>query len=136
MRTHPKIILLLIAVLVFASGCKTTPRPKPTTADSPTLADFKHRVTVTRNQLNSIVAAAQAVADRNFAHPNSLIDIQYSLQPGFAEELLNRSGGLAAAGQALLLDRLRHVGLDERRREPRPQLLWLLHDLQPELRGW
>jgi len=97
MKKHVITGLLLVAAFAVPSGCFTTGQRITTTADLAPLADFIRRVTVAHRQLDGIVASAETAADRKIAHPDALIDIQYSLQPAFAEELLNRSGGLAGA---------------------------------------
>jgi len=63
----------------------------------PSLRDFTARVEGAKAQLPLIIQAAEAAATRKVAHPDALLDITYSLQSSFAEELLNRSGGLAGA---------------------------------------
>jgi len=63
----------------------------------PTLRDFAGRVEVAKAQVPLIIKAAEAAATRKVAHPEALLDITYSLQSSFGEELLNRSGGLAEA---------------------------------------
>jgi uncharacterized phosphosugar-binding protein len=61
------------------------------------LRDFTGRVAVAKTQLPTISEAAVAAATRKVAHPEALINVTYAPQPSFAEELLNRSGGLAEA---------------------------------------
>jgi hypothetical protein len=63
----------------------------------PSLRDFMRRVEVARTQIPDIIRCAEAAAARKAAHPEALLNIPYSRQPSFAEELLNRSGGLAEA---------------------------------------
>ncbi len=60
-------------------------------------SDFKRRVEVSAVQLPRIVAAAEAAAARKAENPEALLNITYHRQPSFAEEMLNRSGGLAGA---------------------------------------
>lgn len=59
--------------------------------------DFKKRVAVAEAQMPRIVAAAEAAAARKAKYPEALLNITYHRQPSFAEEMLNRSGGLAGA---------------------------------------
>lgn len=65
--------------------------------NAPTLLDFSRRVEVAEAQLPRIIEAAEAAAARKVAHPDALLNITYRRQSSFAEELLNRSGGLAGA---------------------------------------
>ncbi|MHB9106563.1 MAG: hypothetical protein ACYDCO_05845 [Armatimonadota bacterium] len=85
-RRVTMLLVLLLAGLCFAA--ETLP---------PSLRDFTARVEVSRAQLPLITRAAEAAAARKVAHPDALLNITYHLQPSFAEELLNRSGGLAEA---------------------------------------
>ena len=89
-RVSAMLLLLLPAGACFAASKGAAKQP-------PSLSDFAQRVEVARAQVPHIVAAAEAAAARKVAHPEALLDITYSLQPSFGEELLNRSGGLAEA---------------------------------------
>ena len=62
-----------------------------------TLRAFQRRIAHARADLPNVILAAQAVADRMIEQPDTLIDVPYGPQETFAEELLNRSGGLAVA---------------------------------------
>ena len=101
---------LLIATLLAltAMGCVHDPRvtaapsaaamAEVAVAPPPaTLTRFVDRVSVSRRQLRRITAAAEAAAKRKADHPEALVNLTYSLQPAFGEDLLNRSGGLAGA---------------------------------------
>ena len=89
-RVSAVVVCLLLAGVCFAAD---TPAQTP----PPSLRDFAARVEVARAQVPLIIKAAEAAAARKVAHPDALLNITYSLQSSFAEELLNRSGGLAEA---------------------------------------
>lgn len=59
------------------------------------LAAFERRLDVAGTRLPDVVRAAEAAARRVVDHPRALITVPYADQPSFAEEVLNRSGGLA-----------------------------------------
>ncbi|MCX5660482.1 MAG: hypothetical protein NTW19_12275 [Planctomycetota bacterium] len=61
------------------------------------LAEFDRRVDVARDQLALVEKAADAAAQRIVAHNDALINVPYAPQGTFAEEILNRAGGLAQA---------------------------------------
>jgi len=61
------------------------------------LAEFSAREAFAREQLPAIITAAEAAAGRIVGHPNALINVPYGEQQTFAEEILNRAGGLANA---------------------------------------
>ena len=63
----------------------------------PTLREFAARMKETQAVDAAILKSAEAAADRTIANPKMLIDVPYGLQGWFAEELLNRAGGLANA---------------------------------------
>ena len=87
--------LFAVFVLPVLTGvCFAAP---PVKSLPPSLRDFIGRVDVARAQMSTIIEAAEAAAARKTAHPEALMDITYSLQSSFAEEMLNRSGGLAEA---------------------------------------
>ena len=58
---------------------------------------FEIRLADVRAGLPSILRTAEASADQTIRATNLLITVPYGLQQTFAEELLNRSGGLANA---------------------------------------
>lgn len=64
---------------------------------APALLDFMDRAKVAEAQLPLIIEAAEAAAARKIKNPEALLNLTYHRQPSFAEELLNRSGGLAGA---------------------------------------
>jgi len=84
-----------LACLALAGICLAADAPGPVLP--PSLRDFIGRVEVARGQVPAIIKAAEAAAARKVAYPEALITMPYALQPSFAEELLNRSGGLAGA---------------------------------------
>jgi uncharacterized phosphosugar-binding protein len=63
----------------------------------PTLREFAARMKATAGEDKAIIASAERAAERTVANPGMLIDMPYGLQGWFAEELLNRAGGLANA---------------------------------------
>jgi hypothetical protein len=108
--------LLILPLLICCVACSTvreadqpgTPIPgQPDAPDSgakstrfadPVLNAFSGRLELTRKtNLPIILAAAQASATRVLDHPNACISVPYGLQSTFAEEILNRAGGLANA---------------------------------------
>ena len=94
--------LLLLPVLAPAARAVPTvgdagsrviiPTPAPAV-----LADFQAQRHFSERNLPAVVAAAEAVAKRMVAHPKALINVPYGEQQTFAEEVLNRAGGLANA---------------------------------------
>ena len=83
--------LRFVIPLLAVCGCSWY----TTAADHPVLQACQARCEHSRKYLGSIVKAAEAAADRIVAHPTALINVPYGKQPSFAEEMLNRSGGLA-----------------------------------------
>lgn len=64
----------------------------------PALRAFgEERLPVIKKQLPLIIKAAEAGRERMAKNPKALINVPYGEQQGFAEELVNRSGGLANA---------------------------------------
>ena len=89
---------LLIATLLAIAAIGCVHDPRATAAPPPaTLTRFIDRVSVSHQQLPRITAAAEAAAKGKADHPEALVNLTYSLQPSFGEDLLNRSGGLAGA---------------------------------------
>lgn len=86
-------VSVLFMLLLLAAACFAAEAP----AGPPSLRDFTGRVEVAKAQVPLIIKATEAAAARKVAHPEALLDITYGLQSSFAEELLNRSGGLAEA---------------------------------------
>ncbi len=67
-------------------------------AMAPTVLDrFAARTGLLAARLPAITACAEICASRTIANPALLLDVPYAPQPGFAEEMVNRSGGLANA---------------------------------------
>jgi len=89
-RLSVVLLLLISAAVPFAAESPAVVLP-------PSLRDFTARLETARAQLPLILQAAEAAAARKVEHPDALLNITYSLQSSFAEELLNRSGGLAEA---------------------------------------
>lgn len=93
---HPLLVLLLALAVVQAPARAGwfSSSPKPPAV----LKAFLQREKLTKAQLPHITAVAEFAADRVAAHSKTLINVPYSEQPsGFAEEILNRAGGLANA---------------------------------------
>ena len=61
----------------------------------PSLRAFSARVEKVKKNVPEIVRVATVAADHILAHPGALIDVPYGEQPSFAEEVLNRAGGLS-----------------------------------------
>lgn len=97
MKNHSAMKLWLAVILIIQTGCSTAGDPRTKTTESETLTDFVDRVAIARTNLKGIVTAAEAAAQRKLDHPEALINVNYALQASFADELLNRSGGLAGA---------------------------------------
>jgi hypothetical protein len=119
--TAPWLRLLLVPVMLVLGACSTvrapdgpatpipgqqesisspgsTPAVAPTRFADPVLTAFYGRVELTRKtNLPIILASAQSAATKMLDHPNACINVPYGLQSTFAEEILNRAGGLANA---------------------------------------
>ena len=93
-------LLFLVPLSAVVSCAAPPPAPAPAAIrrEVPaTLAAFDARVAVARRNVPRIVRAAEAAADRIVAHPEALINVPYAPQVSFAEEIVNRSGGLSNA---------------------------------------
>jgi hypothetical protein len=90
-----RLVYQVFVVLLLTGACFAA--EPPARVLPPSLRDFTARVEAARGQVPQIIAAAEAAAARKVAHPEALLNLTYHLQPSFAEELLNRSGGLAEA---------------------------------------
>lgn len=64
-------------------------------AVQPALREYNARMRTFRAQIPAVVKSAQQAAETMLAHPEALLNVPYYEQMGFAEELLNRAGGLA-----------------------------------------
>jgi len=62
---------------------------------APSLRAFSARVEMAKKNLPETTRIATAAADQILAHPGALISVPYGEQPSFAEEVLNRAGGLS-----------------------------------------
>lgn len=103
------VLASFISLLCFLTACKhLAASPSATTAvgGSPTLPtkplppllqDFETRRLRTERQLPLIYSSAQSAAVRFSHYPAALVTVPYADQPSFAEEILNRAGGLAVA---------------------------------------
>jgi hypothetical protein len=77
------------------SGGVVCAEQNPPAAVSKVLGEFTRRASCSRKQLPHIIDAASAAAKRSLANPDALITATYAKQASFAEEMMNRSGGLA-----------------------------------------
>jgi uncharacterized phosphosugar-binding protein len=69
----------------------------PQISATSSLDAFAARVELTKKSLPAITRVATAAATQILQHPGALIDVPYFEQQTFAEEILNRAGGLAQA---------------------------------------
>jgi uncharacterized phosphosugar-binding protein len=93
MRHHP-LRTAFLAVLLAAPLLHAQRQPVP---GNDFHALFSRRVKHSERQLNEIVRAAETSAVRCITGTNVLINVPYHPQASFAEEILNRSGGLVNA---------------------------------------
>lgn len=63
----------------------------------PAMRAFEARLPVIERQIPAISLAAMAAAENNLLHPAARINTPYQGEPSFAEELIDRAGGLAIA---------------------------------------
>lgn len=63
----------------------------------PAMRAFEARLPVIERQIDTISLAAMAAARNNLLHPAARINTPYQGEPSFAEELIDRAGGLAIA---------------------------------------
>ncbi len=61
------------------------------------LEEYTRRLDALRADRSVILRSAAVVAERRANHPEALLNVPYGEQPAFAEELLNRAGGLSEA---------------------------------------
>lgn len=81
-------------VIVLSAG-DVCAQQKSTSTGSEVLDEFARRAAFSTRQLPHIIEAASAAAQRSLANPDALITATYGKQASFAEEMMNRSGGLA-----------------------------------------
>jgi len=97
---YRRIALLLLALsapvapLTVARAAEPAPQLFQVT-EPPSLQAFRSRLELTRKSLPAITKAATAAADHIVKYPKALIDVPYGEQQAFAEEVLNRAGGLS-----------------------------------------
>ncbi|MHB0936175.1 MAG: hypothetical protein ACYC6A_07265 [Armatimonadota bacterium] len=91
------LLLSVLAPTVPAWAAKPKPVASAVAPMPPVLANFQARRSFTQKNLPAIITAAEAVAKRMVEHPKALINVPYGEQQTFAEEILNRAGGLANA---------------------------------------
>jgi hypothetical protein len=68
----------------------------PLLPDEPVLRDFAVRLQKTEQDLGWISESASASANRMLDHAGAVINIPYTEQKSFAEEIVNRAGGLSS----------------------------------------
>src|SRR5436305_4704889 len=68
----------------------------PLLPDEPVLRDFAVRLQRTEQDLAWISESASASANRILDHAGAVINVPYAEQQSFAEEILNRAGGLSS----------------------------------------
>ncbi|MHB9108418.1 MAG: WG repeat-containing protein [Armatimonadota bacterium] len=85
-----RISFLLVFILLQAAAL----------ALQPALNDYQARLAGLKAQIPAVTASAQQAAETFLAHPEAQLCVPYWEQMSFAEEMINRSGGLALAGQA------------------------------------
>lgn len=99
MHTH-RLALILLVLLCVLPGCRRAERQsqRPAPRELPrALAAFETRLAAIRRDLGPIERAADEAAERTATGSDALINVPYDEQPGFADELINRAGGLANA---------------------------------------
>jgi len=64
-------------------------------AVQPALREYNARMETFQAQIPAVTRSAEQAAETMLAHPEALLNVPYNEQMGFAEELMNRSGGLA-----------------------------------------
>lgn len=98
--------LSLMIGLAMVPGCAATAQGQASgvaqaaerrASSYPSLAEYERRTAVIRQNVPTIIKAAEAAAARTVENPLMLVNVPYGLQGSFAEEILNRSGGLANA---------------------------------------
>lgn len=94
-------------------------------AVQPALTDYNARLSPLRAQIPAVVASAQQSAERFLAHPEAQLSVPYWEQMSFAEEMINRAGGLALANTLSSREPTRHdiVLLSVRSWENQSQLI-------------
>ena len=85
LRVSRRLFALLVLVLLQAAVL----------AAQPALTAYHARMKTFSAQIPAVVASAQQAAETMLAHPDALLNVPYWEQMGFAEELMNRAGGLA-----------------------------------------
>ena len=105
----PRVVAFLLSLCVWlggsnfevqAAGSNARTRAfvesPPLLPDEPVLRDFAVRLQKTEQDLGWISETASASANRMLDHPGAVINVPYTEQQSFAEEILNRAGGLSS----------------------------------------
>ena len=91
------VFALLPACTLPVRAAVTAPAQAVAAPVPPVMAAFNTRLELSKKNLPAIVTAAEATAKRIVEHPRALLNVPYGEQSTFAEEILNRAGGLANA---------------------------------------
>jgi hypothetical protein len=106
------LLAVLTALLPLLPACRQIAPPPPSAAiaapdpsasSTPAaplprlLQSFNARLLVSERQIPAILKSAESAAQRFAQHPDTLVTVPYGDQSSFAEEILNRAGGLAIA---------------------------------------
>ena len=94
MHRRFSVVVLSLLVLAASVGCQAAPASDARPA---VVAAFEQRLETSRAELPTIITAAEAAVARVMKNPEALINVPYGEQQAFAEEILNRAGGLANA---------------------------------------
>ena len=92
---HRRYFLPVVLLWLLLAANINSATARHAAAPTSILNSFSARVEFARKQLPLTTQAADAAAARIAANPTALINVPYGDQPGFAEEVLNRAGGLA-----------------------------------------
>ena len=92
-RCRQLVLALVMVMVVFGASSLAFAAE----ALQPSLEAFKLRHELVKKQLPLITQAAEAAAKRTIEHPGLLVNVPYAEQKAFAEDIVNRSGGLANA---------------------------------------
>ena len=86
----------LVALLAL-TGCASSTSRDGRPIVQPSVRDFEARIPALRAAIPAITASAEAAAAQMIVQPQTLLHTPYWEQIAFAEEMINRAGGLAHA---------------------------------------
>lgn len=92
--TRGPVCLLLVVLMLSVVGCAAS-RPVYAPAGQGVLQSYQKRTDLAKKNLPQLVNVAEVVAAHVIAQPDTLLNVPYGSQQTFAEEVLNRAGGLA-----------------------------------------